>query len=109
MKKRHHSARGLYNSSHKSADGYRSMGREEFDKEPMSDSHHDLAASRYGDRMIREDHRAIANLPQEVMIKAYPVMPGYTPEGLNDTIDGVDHAMEGDHKSAMRGLNPMKF
>jgi len=44
--------------------------------------------------MIREDRMAIANLPQEVMIKPYPHNGPYMPEGLDDTIKGVDHQMD---------------
>jgi hypothetical protein len=44
--------------------------------------------------MIHEDHRAIANLPQEVMIKAYPYNGPYLPEGLDDTIKGVDRQID---------------
>lgn len=40
--------------------------------------------------MIHEDYRAIANLPQEVMIKPYQMAGPYLPEGLDDTIKGVD-------------------
>ena len=102
--KRHHASKSS------SVGGYHSMAREKYDREPMSDSHHDMAVREHDDRMmITEDHRAIANLPQEVMIKPYPVMPGYTPEGLDDTINGVDHQMSGDHHSMQRGLKPMKF
>lgn len=41
--------------------------------------------------MIREDRSKIANLPQEVMIKAYPYAGATMPEDLDDTIKGVDH------------------
>jgi hypothetical protein len=43
--------------------------------------------------MIREDRSAIANLPQNVMIKAYPYAGADMPEGLDDTISGIDHQM----------------
>jgi hypothetical protein len=62
-----------------------------------------------GAGMIKEDHRAIANLPQEVMIKAYAPMPGFLPEDLDDTIRGIDRQMSEDHKASKGGLNPMKF
>ena len=58
--------------------------------------------------MIHEDHRAIANLPQEVMIKPYPMSPGYLPDMLDDTIEGVDRRMEDNHRANMRGLKPEK-
>lgn len=44
--------------------------------------------------MIREDRSAIANLPQNVMMKPYPMTGPYMPEGLDDTISGVDHQMD---------------
>jgi hypothetical protein len=40
--------------------------------------------------MIQENHEAIANLPQEVMIKAWPYSGSYLPEGLDDTIKGIN-------------------
>lgn len=46
--------------------------------------------------MITEDHSQIANLPQGVMIKAYPKTGPYMPEGLDDTIRGVDRQMDMD-------------
>jgi hypothetical protein len=44
--------------------------------------------------MIRENHSAIANLPQEVMIKPYPETGPYMPENLDDTIRGADHQID---------------
>ena len=41
--------------------------------------------------MIHEDMSAIANLPQNVMIKPYPRNNPYLDENLDDTIRGVDH------------------
>lgn len=43
--------------------------------------------------MIREDRSAIANLPQSVMIKTYPYAGAGMPEGLDDTISGIDNQM----------------
>jgi len=40
--------------------------------------------------MIREDHSAMANLPQNVMIKPWADHEAYLPEGLDDTIHGID-------------------
>ena len=44
--------------------------------------------------MIHEDHSAIANLPQQVMIKPYPKTDHYMPEGLDDTISGIDRQID---------------
>lgn len=43
--------------------------------------------------MIRENHAAIANLPQEVMIKPWPSAGSYMPEKLDDTIAGINKQM----------------
>lgn len=60
------------------------------------------------DEMIHEDHRAIANLPQEVMIKAYPKSGPYLPEGLNDSLSGVDRQMDYDDSKRREHFNPKK-
>lgn len=52
--------------------------------------------------MIREDHRAIANMPQQWYIREYPKVGPYMPEVIDDTIAGVDHQIDyDDHKRAM--------
>ncbi len=58
--------------------------------------------------MIREDHSAIANLPQNVMMKAYPRPGGYMPEDLDDTIRGVDDQMAMDNRLRMKTFAPKK-
>lgn len=58
--------------------------------------------------MIYEDHRAIANLPQEVMIKAYPKTGPYLPEGLDDTQVGVDRQMDYDDSQRRAHFYPKK-
>jgi len=58
--------------------------------------------------MIHEDMRAIANLPQEVMIKPYPKSGPYLPEGLDDTIRGVDGQMGYDDSKRREHFFPKK-
>jgi len=58
--------------------------------------------------MIREDHRAIANLPQEVMIKPYPKTGPYLPEDLNDDVSGVDAQMDYDDEQRRNHFYPKK-
>lgn len=58
--------------------------------------------------MIFEDSRAIANLPQEVMFKEYPKTGPYLPEGLEDSIRGVDHQMDYDDKKRAEHWYPKK-
>jgi hypothetical protein len=56
---------------------------------------------------ITEDHSAIANLPQNVMMKPYPYAGASMPAPLDDTISGVDRQMHKD--SPLRHLKPHKF
>lgn len=58
--------------------------------------------------MIREDHSAIANLPQGMMIKPYPKVGGYMPEDLDDTLRGVDRQMELDNSKRRAHFMPKK-
>lgn len=58
--------------------------------------------------MIHEDHREIANLPQDWMIKPYPMTGPYTPEDLDDTIRGVDRQMNYDNEKKMSHFYPKK-
>jgi len=58
--------------------------------------------------MIYEDHNAIANLPQQVMIKEYPKTGPYMPEGLEDSIVGVDHQMDYDDSQRKEHFYPKK-
>ncbi len=59
--------------------------------------------------MIHNDMRAIANMPQEVMIKPYEKAGRYLPEDLDDTIRGVDHQMSDlDGGKVSKGFNPKK-
>ena len=58
--------------------------------------------------MIRENPAAIANLPQEVMIKAYPMTGPYLPEDLNDDIRSVDAQMDYDDSQRRAHFYPKK-
>ena len=59
--------------------------------------------------MISEDHSAIANLPQNVMMKPYPRPGGYMPEDLDDTIRGIDEQMSKDNSKMEKHLQPEKY
>lgn len=58
--------------------------------------------------MIHEDHHAIANMPQEVMIKPYPSSYSYLPEDLDDTISGVDRQINLDDSKRRENFMPKK-
>lgn len=58
--------------------------------------------------MIHNDMSAIANMPQNVMIKPYPKTGPYLPEGLDDTITGIDRQMDGDDSKRREHFKPKK-
>lgn len=71
-------------------------GKKHHSESAYSEGHYEGSRSRreqemHDSGMIRENHAAIANLPQEVMIKPWPSGGSYLPEGLDDTIRGVNH------------------
>jgi hypothetical protein len=59
--------------------------------------------------MIHEDHREIANLPQQVMMKPWPDAGGYEPEVLDDTIRGINEQKSADHSKMMKHFHPHKY
>ena len=59
--------------------------------------------------MIQEDHNAIANLPQEVKMMAYPKTGPYMPEMIDDTIRGVDMQMDSDDSGRRKHFKPHKY
>jgi hypothetical protein len=58
--------------------------------------------------MIRENPAAIANMPQEVMIKPWPDGGSYMPEHLDDTISGINRQVELDDSKRNMHLVPKK-
>lgn len=58
--------------------------------------------------MIREDMSAIANMPQNVIIKAYNKTGPYIPEQIDDTIRGVDMQMDMDDRQRAKHFMPKK-
>ena len=59
--------------------------------------------------MISEDHSAIANLPQGVMIKDWAHKGSYMPENLDDTARGIDRQMDEDGSKRSRHERPHKY
>jgi len=94
MAKRHHHERPHHGASH---DGHYE-GHESRRTQEMQDA-----------GMIRENHAAIANMPQEVMIKPWPSMGSYLPEGLDDTISGVNRQMGADDSKRSAHNVPHKY
>lgn len=56
--------------------------------------------------MIKEDHSAVANLPQNQIYRSYEYNYNWTPEVLDDTIRGVDKQQDADNRIKMRDFNP---
>jgi len=52
--------------------------------------------------MIDEDHKAMANMPQNVVMKAYPKSPMGDLDGYKDNIQGIDERLRHD-AGKMRG------
>lgn len=60
--------------------------------------------------MIKEDHSAIANLPQDVKYVEYPKYgEGYLPERLDDTARGIEDQVAADDRMMMKHLKPEKY
>lgn len=57
---------------------------------------------------IREDNDAVANLPQGVIMRPYAKTGPYMPEGLDDSIDGVDNQMYQDDNGRRKHFLPKK-
>ena len=58
--------------------------------------------------MISEDHSAIANLPQNVIIKDWADHGAYLPDILDDTISGINKQINYDHKKRSENFVPKK-
>jgi hypothetical protein len=59
--------------------------------------------------MIKEDHKAVSNLPQEVMIKDWPKYPRGNMSSLDDTLTNVDHQIAADSSKFKKGPFPEKY
>lgn len=58
--------------------------------------------------MLNEDHSAIANMPQEVKMHAWPDSYTYLPEDLDDTITGINRQVGLDGSQMHKHLKPKK-
>lgn len=59
-------------------------------------------------RMIQEDHAAMANMPQNVIMKYYP-STAYDNDMVPDTIVGIDVQVRDDMKHQKKGGYPEKY
>ena len=67
-----------------------------------------MAKRYYDEGMISEDRSAMANLPQQVVIKKYSTPEGFLPENLNDGLSGVDKQISLDNAKKRGSLVPKK-
>lgn len=73
-----------------------------------------MAKKRYYDSMdysgmIKSSNTEFANMPTQVVFKAYPAGSGYLPEKLDDSIKGIDKQMMKDNAKKMGNLQPEKY
>ena len=59
--------------------------------------------------MLSDDRSAIANLPQNVMMKPYPRCPYGVESRLDDSISGIDRQIGADDSAARRGRSKEKY
>jgi hypothetical protein len=58
--------------------------------------------------MLHEDRGAIANMPQNIIMRPYPKNTGYLPEDLDDTIKGIDEQINMDDRKRKEHFHPKK-
>lgn len=100
-KKRHHSS--MKHLQHGEEDGPAIVSHEYYagEKSRRKMEMHDAG-------MIREDHSAVANLPQNVIMRPYPKNGNYLPENLDDTLRGIDAQINLDDSQRRRNFMPKK-
>ena len=63
----------------------------------------------YDSGMIRADRSAVANLPQEVIMREYPKGNYGYGVSLDDTASGIDKQIKDDSKEMKRDAYPEKY
>lgn len=59
--------------------------------------------------MLSEDRSAVANLPQDVIVKQYPRCPYGLDSYLDDTMSGIDKQIGSDDGAARRNRSKSKY
>jgi hypothetical protein len=112
MAKRYHQSKRGHNKDSFNDEMRHDKGRGGFIFNERSEPYGDMEGRRTQEMedagMIHENRAAIANLPQEVMIKPYPKTGPYMPEGLNDDISGIDMQMDYDDSQRRSHFYPKK-
>jgi len=68
-----------------------------------------MRMEREGSMMIKEDHNAIANLPQYESIESYPKSPAYFNANLNDGLRSIDKQQYDDSRKGKKEMYPEKY
>jgi len=108
MAKRHYPKEGSSLRGGKYEDGRhggaRDADRNYYDGRPM-----EMQSEKIDGGMIGNDYTKIANLPTEVMMKAYPPCPAGMDYDMQDNIKGVDRQLAADNAARVRGFDPHKY
>jgi len=82
----------------------------------VSKKGHTMPKKRYYDKMKSAQEGGmiagpvgLALLPQNVIMKSYPMGGGYLPENLNDGLTGIDKQMSADSSDTKSDLSPTKY
>ena len=82
----------------------------------VSKKGHIMKGKRYHDKMKAAQEGGMiagpvgaAMLPQNVIMKYYPMGGGYLPENLNDGLTGIDKQMGADSRETKSDLSPTKY
>jgi hypothetical protein len=101
-----------HHESKKEARRHEHAGMERYERGPLRGHYEGHDGRRHDEMrdggMINEDHNAIANMPQHVMIKPWPAGGSYLPEGLDDSISGINRQMEKDDSKRSEYMRPHK-
>lgn len=86
------------------------MKKRHYDSGPYAGADSRRKLEREDAGMISEDHNAIANLPQNVMMKMWPgSYSGDGLEGLDDTIRGINKQTEADESGMHKHRSKSKY
>jgi chromosome condensin MukBEF complex kleisin-like MukF subunit len=80
-----------------------------YDNEYYAGAEARRAQERKDGEMISEDHNAISNMPQNVVMREYPKTHDYLPEMIDDSLRGIDKQIRSDDEGKRKNFKPKKF
>lgn len=89
--------------------GVKNRSKKGMDQEFLSPQDYKRRGMLEDSQMIREDHNATANLPQQVIMKEYRKVRYGHAMGIDDTITGIDIQMEDDSDEMKKYSYPEKY